>query len=212
VQPWYGVLRLSVRVNTVRKRAFAALGQRSVARIELGKPADEPLAPVPSPLDAPLGLCNVLTVLCALACLWVISPQARGAVVRLWALAVPPGFGGVVAVVLLAGVFEATWINDAEWVGALALGAVLGRLRGWTLAVEVAPLGNMIRLRAAWDGTIMAVGIVAMAIVDFISAASDQPVIAPVHVAAVSAFCAGYLGCRALAVLVRLRHASSGRP
>jgi hypothetical protein len=161
------------------------------------------LSPLTSPLDAPLGLCNVLTVLCALACLWAISPQARGAVVRMWALAVPPGFGGVVAVVLLGGVFEATWISDAEWVGALALGAAIGRMRGWSLPVEVAPTGDMIRLRAAWDGLVVAAAIVAMAIVDFISAASDEPVIAPAHVASVSAFCAGYLGCRALAVLVR---------
>ena len=167
------------------------------------------MGPVTSPIDAPLGLCNVLTVLCALACLWVMSPQARGAVVRLWALAVPAAFGGVVAVMLLAGVFEASPINDAEWVGALVLGAIIGRIRGWSLSVEVAPIGNMIRLRAAWDGMVVAAGIVAMAIVDFISAASDQPVIAPVHVAAVSAFCAGYLGCRALAVLVRFRRAAS---
>jgi len=48
---------------------------------------------------------------------------------------------------------------------------------------------------------------VAAAIVDFISAASGEPVIAPTRVASVSAFCAGYLGCRALAVLVRFRNA-----
>jgi hypothetical protein len=163
------------------------------------------LIPATSPLDAPLGLCNVLTVLCALVCLWAISPQARGAVVRLWALAVPPGFGAVVAVVLLAGVIEATPLKDAEWVGALALGAVLGRTRGWSLAVEVAPTGDMIRLRATWDGLIVAAGIVAMAIVDFISAARNVPVVDPAHVASASAFCAGYLGCRALAVMVRFR-------
>ena len=34
-----------------------------------------------------------------------------------------------------------------------------------------------------------------------------RTVIAPTHVASVSAFCAGYLGCRALAVLVRFRNA-----
>jgi hypothetical protein len=169
------------------------------------------LIPATSPLDAPLGLCNVLTVLCALVCLWAISPQARGAVVRLWALAVPPGFGAVVAVVLLAGVIEATPLKDAEWIGALALGAVLGRTRGWSLAVEVAPTGDMIRLRAAWDGLIVAAGIVAMAIVDFISAARNVPVVDPAHVASISAFCAGYLGCRALAVMVRFRSVAGSR-
>lgn len=167
------------------------------------------MSPLTSPLDAPLGLCNVLTVLCALACLWAISPQARGAVVRLWAMAVPPGFGGVVAIVLLAGVFNETWIKDAEWGGALLLGAVIGRMRGWSLLVQVAPTRDRIRLPAAVDGLGMAAAIVAMAIVDFISAASNAPVIAPIHVASVSAFGAGYLGCRALAVLVRFRSAMS---
>jgi hypothetical protein len=166
------------------------------------------LAPLTSSLDAPLGLCNVLTVLCAFACLWAISPQARGAVIRLWALAVPAAFGGVVAVVLLAGVFQETWLKDAEWVGALAFGAAVGRMRGWSLSVEVAPTQDMIRLRAGWDGLVVAGAILAMAIVDFISAASGQPLIAPVHVASVSAFCAGYLGCRALAVLVRFGRAT----
>jgi hypothetical protein len=89
------------------------------------------------------------------------------------------------------------------------LGAAIGRTRGWSLSVEVAPTGDMIRLRAAWDGLVVAAAIVAAAIVDFISAASDEPVIAPTHVASVSAFCAGYLGCRALAVLVRFRSAMS---
>jgi hypothetical protein len=166
---------------------------------------------VTPPIDAPLGLCNVLTVLCAVAGLWVIAPQARGVVVRPWALAVPPAFGGVVAVVLLAGVFDATPINDAEWTSALLLGAALGRMRGWSLAVEVAPSGNMMRLRAARDGQIAAAAIVAMAIVDFLLAASGQPVIAPIHVAAVAAFCAGYLGCRALAVLARFEGAAGVR-
>jgi hypothetical protein len=90
-------------------------------------------------------------------------------------------------------------------------GAAIGRMRGWSLAVEVAPSGNMIRLRAARDGQVAAAAIVATAIVDFILAASGPPVIAPIHVAAVAAFCAGYLACRALAVLARFEGVASDR-
>jgi hypothetical protein len=125
-------------------------------------------------------------------------------------MAIPPGFGAVVAIVLLAGVFNETWIKDAEWVGSLIFGAIIGRMRGGSLPVQVAPTGDRIRLPAALDGLGMAAAIVAMAIVDFISAASDAPVIAQIHVASVSAFGAGYLGCRALAVLVRFRSAMGG--
>lgn len=194
-------------VKRARKRVHAAHGQSSFACIESCKTATAALTTLTSPLDAPLGLCNVLTVLCALACLWAISPQARGAVIRLWAMAIPPGFGAVVAIVLLAGVFNETWIKDAEWVGSLIFGAIIGRMRGGSLPVQVAPTGDRIRLPAALDGLGMAAAIVAMAIVDFISAASDAPIIAQIHVASVSAFGAGYLGCRALAVLVRFRSA-----
>ena len=76
---------------------------------------------------------------------------------------------------------------------------------------EPGPGEVLIRLRAAWDGLIVAAGIVAMAIVDFISAARNVPVVDPAHVASVSAFCAGYLGCRALAVMVRFRSVAGSR-
>jgi hypothetical protein len=39
---------------------------------------------------SPLSLSNVLTVLVALFCLWTMSPQARGGVMRLWRLPCRP--------------------------------------------------------------------------------------------------------------------------
>ena len=53
---------------------------------------------------SPLSLSNVATVIFAAICLWTIAAQARGNVVKLWRLAVPPSFAAVQAFVLLAGV------------------------------------------------------------------------------------------------------------
>ncbi len=130
-------------------------------------------------IDAPLGLANILTVLSALACLWTVSPEQRGTAMRTSALAVPSAFAAIVALMLLAGVFEATLAHDAEWVVALLLGAFLGRARGWSLPVEVFLPGGMVRPLARWDGVFMAAGIAAMAIVDFLNAALEQPILHP---------------------------------
>ncbi len=159
-----------------------------------------------SPADtmiAPLSLSNVLTVLAALICLWTMSPQARGGVVRLWRLAIPGAFAAVVALMLLAGVFQATLVHDAEWLAGLLLGGLIGRSRGWILPVDIDQTQGLVRLPRTSDGLLMAAGIVAMAAVDFISAALDNAFIEPQHVAAIAAVCAGFLGCRALAVIVR---------
>src|SRR3954468_13250058 len=140
-----------------------------------------------SPADtmiAPLSLSNVLTVIVALICLWTISPQARGGVVRLWRLAMPAAFAAVVALMLLAGVFQATLLHDAEWLAGLLLGGVIGRSRGWTLPVDYDKTRGRVRLPRPSDGLLMAAGIVAMAAIDFTSAALDDVFIEPQHVAA----------------------------
>ena len=152
---------------------------------------------------APLSLSNVLTVLAALICLWTMSPQANGGVWRLWRLATPAAFASVVALVLLAGVFDATWQHDAEWLMALVLGGVIGRTRGWTLPVAIDQMWGLVRLPKSKDGLLASFGIVAMSAIDFTSATLEEPVVEPQHVAAGAALFAGFIGCRALSVIVR---------
>jgi hypothetical protein len=152
---------------------------------------------------APLSLSNVLTVLVALLCLWTMSPQAHGGVVRLWRLAIPACFAAVEALVLLAGVFDATFAHDAEWLAGLVLGAVIGRMRGWTMTVQVDQMWGLVRLPRTNDGRLAALALVALSAIDFTSAALEDPVIEPQHVAAAAALCAGYIGCRALSLIVR---------
>jgi hypothetical protein len=158
----------------------------------------------PALVIAPLSLSNVLTMLCALLCLWTTSPQAHGGVWRLWRLATPAAFAVIVSLMLLSAVFEATWQHDVEWVAALLIGGFVGRTRGWTLPVEIDQMWGLVRLPRSRDALTAAFGIVAMAVLDFSSAAlEDMVLLEPQHVAAGAALFAGFIGCRALAIIVR---------
>jgi hypothetical protein len=167
-------------------------------RIVTGMPPADQLT-----LVAPLSLSNVLTMLCALMCLWTASPQASGGVWRLWRLATPGAFALVVSLMLLAGVFQASWQHDAEWVAALMLGGLVGRTRGWTMSVKIDQTWGLVHLPRAKDGAIAAFGVVAMSTLDFAGAALESEIVQPEHVAAGSALFASFLACRALAIIVR---------
>jgi hypothetical protein len=158
-------------------------------------------------IDAPLSLSNVLTVVISVTCLSTLAPQSRGAVVKLWRLAVPPSLAVAEAVVLLAGVFNATFAHDAEWLFAAAIGSVLGRARGWSMAIVVDQARGLVRLRRSLDGQVAAIALVALAFVDFTSAALEDAIVAPSYVAAAAAFFAGYITCRSLAIAMRAMRA-----
>jgi hypothetical protein len=165
------------------------------------------MPPNASPIIAPLSLSNALTVLCALLCLWTASPQASGGDWRLWRLAVPGAFAALVALMLLAGVFDATWPHDLEWVGALVVGSVIGRIRGSNLPIQVVPDRTLVRLPRSIDGSVAAVGVVLTSLVDFTSATLRTPIVETQHVASAAALCAGFLGCKALVLILRSRRA-----
>lgn len=152
---------------------------------------------------APLSLSNLLTVIIAIMCLSTIASQSRGEVVKLWRLAVPACLAVAQALVLLASVIDATFIHDAEWVLAAIVGAVAGRMRGWTMFLQVDQARDVFRARRSYDGQIAAVGLVLLAFLDFVSAALEDPLVDEAHIAAGSALCAGYLTYRAIAVAVR---------
>jgi hypothetical protein len=161
---------------------------------------------------APLSLSNVLTVIFAVLCLWLIVPQARGGAVRLWRLAVPPILAVVQAIALLAGDFDASLSHDAEWVAAAILGAVAGRMRGWTLPIDVDRARDLVRLRPSIDAHFAAIGLVVLAAIDFTSASFEEAVVPTEHVAAGAALLAGYIGSRALSITVRARRAAHLTP
>jgi hypothetical protein len=161
---------------------------------------------------APLSLSNILTVVMAIACLWSIAPQARGDGVKLWRVAVPPGLAIAQALVLLAGVFDATFAHDAEWLAGGVFGAVLGRMRGWALSLDIDRTRGLIKAQPSIDIHLAAIGLVVLAAIDFTSASFEEPIVATDFVAAGAAFLAGYLGWRALAIAVRASRAASATP
>ena len=152
---------------------------------------------------APLSLSNVLTVLMAVTCLSTISAQSRGEVIKLWRLAVPASLGVVEALVLLAGVFEATFVHDAEWLIAAAVGSVIGRARGWTVAIAVDRTRDLVRLPRSFDGRLAAMALVAISFIDFAGATLEDAIVPCDITAACAAFFAGYIACRSLAIAVR---------
>ncbi|HTR82849.1 MAG TPA: hypothetical protein VMI56_00125 [Reyranella sp.] len=156
---------------------------------------------------APLSLSNVLTVVLAVTCMTTLLAQSSGGVLRMWRLAVPASCAAVDAMVLLAGVFDATFLHDAEWLVAGIAGSVVGRMRGAAMMVEADHTRGLVRLPRSVDGLIVAGVLVIAAFLDFAGAALADPVLEPQHVAAISAFCAGYLGCRALAMILRAQQA-----
>jgi hypothetical protein len=152
---------------------------------------------------APLSLSNVMTVGFAVLALFTISAQGRGRVVKLWRLALPPAFAAVEAFILLAGVFEVTMLTDGAWLAAAIVGGLLGRMRGWTIDVQVDQRQDLVRQRPTVDGMMTGLALVVLSLIDFVSAARLDPVVEPHYVASGAAFCAGYLGCRALAIAAR---------
>ncbi|WP_139373857.1 hypothetical protein [Enhydrobacter aerosaccus] len=126
---------------------------------------------------------------------------------KLWRLAVPPGLAAVVALVLLAGVFNATIAHDAEWAIGAVLGAAIGRMRGWMMCIESDQRWGLVKLPRSVDGLAAAFGLVVLSMIDFTGAALEDPVIEPQYVAAGAALCAGYLVFRAIAMTLRASRA-----
>ncbi|UYN95914.1 MAG: hypothetical protein KIT25_02925 [Enhydrobacter sp.] len=152
---------------------------------------------------APLSLANLATIVFAALCFSTISPQAKGAAVRYWRLAVPASLAMGQALVMLAGIFDVTLASDLVWVAAAFLGGLLGRMRGWSTPITIDPRAGLVRQSRAFDSAIVAALLVVLAAVDFVSAALQRPLMDPDWVAAGAAFCAGFLCCRALATVAK---------
>lgn len=152
---------------------------------------------------APLSLSNVMIVVLAAICLYLSAAQSYGLTIRAWRLALPPCFAAAVAFGLLESVFESSLLHDAEWLVAAAAGLVVGRLRGWSIGLEVDQRHGLVRLRRSPDAPLVAIGLLLLGLADGLGAALQEPLIDPPYLAAGAALCAGYLGGRALAIAVR---------
>ncbi len=156
---------------------------------------------------APFSLSNVLTVVLAILCFRTIGSQSSGGVVKLWRLVVPPCLAAAVARMLLAGVFDATPAHDGEWLAAAIVGGIIGRARGWLMPVEADRRWSLVRAPRTLDGQVAGFALVAFTLIDSLGAAMEEPVMMPQYTAAGAALCAGYLGFRAVAMIVRAERA-----
>jgi hypothetical protein len=159
---------------------------------------------------APLSLANVLTVLIAAICLKLVATQTAGRIQKLPRLALPAALATVDALVLLAGVFEASVINDALWVGGAIVGFIGGRMRGRMLPLQVFPERGAVRPTQTADNLAAALVLLALAITDSAGAALGEPVIEPAQVAAGAALCAGFLAGRWFVIALRADRLAQG--
>lgn len=151
-----------------------------------------------------LSLANGLTLLFAALCLWTMAAQSRGGVTTLGRVALPGGFALMATLMLLAGVFEASFLFDILWVAAFGVGSVIGRIRGWMLSVKSNREAGLVSLPATVDGLVAALILAGLSGIDFISAMLGEALIEPGYIAAASALCAGFLGYRVLVIALRV--------
>lgn len=133
-----------------------------------------------------------------------MAAQSRGGVTTLGRVALPGGFALMSTLMLLAGVFEASFLFDILWVVAFAVGSAIGRIRGWMLSMQTNRESGLVSLPATIDGLVAALLLAALSSVDFISAMMGEALIEPGYVAAASALCAGFLGYRVLVIALRV--------
>lgn len=152
---------------------------------------------------SPLSLSNVLTLILAITCLTMVRTQRSDRVQRTSRLLVPPALAVVVALILLTGVFESGLVSDALWLGGAIAGFVLGRLRGRMLPMALQPAPGAVLVAQTADHLAAAFALVAVAGIDFTSAALREPLLDPALIAMSGALCAGFLAGRFLMIAVR---------
>ena len=152
---------------------------------------------------SPLSLSNIVMVLIALVCARMVSNQTAGRVRSVVVVAIPAALALVVALLLLMEEFYATLVTDGLWLGALLLGFLVGRSRGWMLAVQFFPEKRSLSAPQTWDNLAAAFILLGLALLDLASATWEEAIFPPAYVAAVAALCAGHLAGRSFVTLVR---------
>ncbi|MCA0305726.1 MAG: hypothetical protein LCH95_25290 [Proteobacteria bacterium] len=150
-------------------------------------------------------LLHILAALALSACLWILSREARGASRSRSYLMLPAPFA-VGAALLMIGLIEPGQRQADLLRLALAIGAALGLLRGWFVAVEVDPLWSTVRLPGGSDGFWTAAAMLALLVL-----ATALPLASATLAAAVPFATAGvllgaaFLSARAATVYLRTR-------
>jgi hypothetical protein len=160
---------------------------------------------------APLSLSNVLTVLFALACVKLIASQTSQ---RLWSVAftvAPAMLSSSVALLLLTEELSPTLVSDGLWALALLAGFLVGRKRGWSLALTFYPEKRRFSAPQTWDNVAAALVLAVLAGIDTVSAVNRNALVDPEYTAAVAALCSGYFLGRSFVLTVRVDRTATSR-
>ena len=118
-----------------------------------------------------------LMLLAGLAAAAAAIPECRGLVVRWWWPSVPAVLAAISAFALIAYPTWGELKNPGLWMFAIVAG-IGGVARGYTLRIDVDQIRQLIRPQKSYDGTIVAMSMPVLAVIEFIIAAvrpEDQP-------------------------------------
>jgi hypothetical protein len=150
-------------------------------------------------------LSHLFGVLFAAAAAWSIRFEARRKSVLLWRLFLPAALVLLCSLAVLAGQSSR---GRGIWVIALVLGLPVGSARAFWLRMRSDHAAGVVRLSRVGDGFWAAVAAGVFAVIDaFVTLRSPAGVPVSPLFAAGTAFCAGYLGGRALVTRTRARKA-----
>ena len=154
-----------------------------------------------------LNILHLLIVLGAAGCAAVLLREARGRLLHPSRLFAAPLLAAVAALFLLAAVTP-EMRRPELWAVALALGALPGAVRGFTMRLQVDHMWSLIRLPRGRDGLWMAAALGGLSLITVVLTVIDsETTLLEVLTAAAAAAAAGYLGGRALALYLRTAHA-----
>ena len=145
-----------------------------------------------------LNILHLLAVGGAVGAAWALRREARGRSLTAGRLFLAPVCALGTAFMLLA-LTQFEWRQPSLWIGALAVGLLLGLVRGFVARLEVDRLWDRLHLRRAqdglWVGCLLAVVAFGALAVDV----ADPPAVGTLDLAGnlAAALCAGFLSGRA---------------
>ena len=145
----------------------------------------------------PITLVDVVAIVLAAACLRTAVPDLAAWPRKLWRLGLPPFFGLLASLIVLAGAVV-TPEHDIAWLAAALCGATAGLLRGRHIAVVTDQVWGTVRVSVQYDAVAAAACILAITFADSVSGLLPEDRL-PGHatMAAASGLFAGYLAGRA---------------
>lgn len=154
-------------------------------------------------MDYKLNILHLLIALGIAGCAIALVREARGRVLRPARLFAAPALAALAALFLLA-VVSPEARHPGLWAAALALGALPGAVRGFTMTLQVDHMWTLIRLPRGRDGLWMAGTLGGLAgltvVLRLVGQAADTY---EALSAAAAAAAAGYLAARAFTLFVR---------